>query len=42
MVDELIDTELMCWSEEKLEVNFIETDSRAIRQIPLGRFNSAW
>jgi hypothetical protein len=38
MVDELIDTVNMCWSEEKLEENFIETDRRAIRQIPLGRF----
>ena len=37
MVDELIDTDLMCWSEDKLERNFIETDRRAIRQIPLGR-----
>jgi hypothetical protein len=33
-VDELIVTKLMCWSEEKLEMNFIETDRRAIRQIP--------
>ena len=36
MVDELIDTEQMCCSEEKLEVNFIETDRDAIRRIPLG------
>jgi hypothetical protein len=38
MADELIDNEQMCWSEEKLEENFIETNSRAICQIPLGRF----
>jgi hypothetical protein len=38
VVDELIDTELMCWSEDKLEENFIQTDRRAILQIPLGRF----
>jgi ribonuclease HI len=37
-VDELIDTEQMCWSEEKLEVNLIETNRRAVCQIPLGRF----
>jgi hypothetical protein len=38
MVDELIDMEQMCWSEDKLEENFIHTDKCAIRQIPLGRF----
>jgi hypothetical protein len=38
MVDELIDMEIMCWSKEKLEVNLIETDRRAVCQIPLGRF----
>jgi hypothetical protein len=38
MVDELIDMERMCWSKEKLEVNLIETDRRAVCQIPLGRF----
>jgi hypothetical protein len=38
MVEELIDMERMCWSEEKLEVNLIETDRRVVRQIPLGRF----
>ena len=45
MVDELIDKELMCWSEEKLEANFIDTDRQAIRRIPLGRFTEdewAW
>ena len=39
MVDELIDIENMCWSEEKLEVNFIDTDRRAIQNIPLGRYS---
>jgi hypothetical protein len=38
MVHELIDVDLMCWKEEKLETNFVETAKRAIRQIPLGRF----
>jgi hypothetical protein len=37
-VGELIDNEQMSWSEEKLEANLIETDRRAVRQIPLGRF----
>ena len=37
MVEELIDNELLCWDEGKLEVNFIETDRKAICQIPLGR-----
>jgi hypothetical protein len=39
MVDELIDMKRMCWSDEKLELNLIETNRRAIRRIPLGRFN---
>ena len=38
MVDELIDTDRMCWSEEKLVENFIHMDRDAILQIPLGRF----
>jgi hypothetical protein len=38
MADELIDNEQLCWYEEKLEENFIETDKRDIHQIPLGRF----
>jgi hypothetical protein len=38
MADELIDTKMMCWSDDKLEENFIETDRRLIHQIPLGRF----
>jgi hypothetical protein len=37
-VGELIDNEQMSWSEEKLEANLIETDRRAVRRIPLGRF----
>jgi hypothetical protein len=45
MVEELIDDNLMAWSEEKLEENFIETDKQAIQRIPLGRFSEdewAW
>jgi hypothetical protein len=45
MVEELIDENLMAWSEEKLEENFIEADRQAIRRIPLGRFTEdvyAW
>jgi hypothetical protein len=38
MVDELIDIEQMCWSEDKLEENFIETNRHAICQIPLEMF----
>jgi hypothetical protein len=38
MADEMIHMERMCWSEEKLEVNLIETYRRAIHQIPLGIF----
>jgi hypothetical protein len=37
MVEELIDQEQMCWWEEKLEANFIDTDHQAIQRIPLGR-----
>jgi predicted nuclease of restriction endonuclease-like (RecB) superfamily len=38
IVDEMIDMERMCWSEEKLEVNLIETYKRAVHEIPQGRF----
>jgi hypothetical protein len=31
--------EHMCWSKEKLEVNFIATDRDSIHRIPLRRFN---
>jgi hypothetical protein len=37
LVEELIDEETMSWNEDKLEANFIDTDRRAISQIPLGR-----
>jgi hypothetical protein len=36
LVEELIDFENMSSKEDKLEVNFIETDKQAIRRIPLG------
>jgi hypothetical protein len=45
LVEELIDDNHMTWREDKLEENFIETDRRAIRMIPLGRFSEdtwAW
>ena len=45
MVQELIDDEIPCWNQVKLNENFIMTDAAAIRGIPIGKFQEdfwAW